>query len=105
MAKRSKAIAPPRSRLRTLVIPAVLFTALAITPLAAHFGASGFILALVTRAMILGLAAMSLDLLIGCGAMISFGHAAYLGIGAYAVGILSSHGINDAFAQIGVALA
>jgi branched-chain amino acid transport system permease protein len=54
--------------------------------------------------MIFGLAAMSLDLLIGCGAMISFGHAAFIGIGAYAVGILSSHGIDDAFVQLGAAL-
>ncbi|MBR1219573.1 branched-chain amino acid ABC transporter permease [Bradyrhizobium sp. U87765 SZCCT0131] len=62
-------------------------------------------MALLTRTMILALAAMSLDLLIGCGAMISFGHAAFLGIGAYAVGILSSHGIDDAFVQLAAAFA
>jgi branched-chain amino acid transport system permease protein len=95
----------PRARLRSVWLPTVLFVIFAIVPLLAQFGPSGFILSLVTRTMILGLAAMSLDLLIGCGAMISFGHAAYLGIGAYAVGILSSHGINDAFVQIAVALA
>jgi branched-chain amino acid transport system permease protein len=95
----------PRSRARAIVVPSLLFAAFAVVPIAAQFGASGFILALLTRTMILGLAAMSLDLLIGCGAMISFGHAAYLGIGAYAVGILSSHGINDAFVQLGAALA
>jgi branched-chain amino acid transport system permease protein len=94
----------PRSRIRSTIIPVALFAILALLPVAAHFGASGFILSIVTRTMILGLAAMSLDLLIGCGAMISFGHAAYIGIGAYAVGILSSHGINDAFVQISVAL-
>ena len=38
--------------------------------------------------MILALAAMSLDLILGYGALVSFGHAAFLGIGAYAVGIL-----------------
>jgi branched-chain amino acid transport system permease protein len=95
----------PRSRSRSIWVPAALFAILAIVPALAQFGPSGFILSLVTRTMILGLAAMSLDLLIGCGAMISFGHAAYLGIGAYAVGILSSHGIDNAFVQIGVALA
>ena len=74
-------------------------------PVAAAYGPKTFILALVTRIMILGLAAMSLDLLIGYGAMISFGHAAYIGIGAYSVAILSSHGINDIFVHLAVALA
>lgn len=96
---------PPRRQLRAIVLPALLFAALALVPLAAQFGATGFILALLTRTMILALAAMSLDLLIGCGAMISFGHAAFLGIGAYAVGILSSHGIDDAFIQLAAAFA
>ena len=39
---------------------------------------------------------MSLDLILGYGGLVSFGHAAFLGIGAYAVGILSSHGFDDA---------
>ena len=34
--------------------------------------------------------------MLGYGALVSFGHAAFLGIGAYAVGILSSHGFGDA---------
>jgi len=92
------------SRLKQAALPLALFAVLALMPAAARFGASGYILALMTRTMILGLAAMSLDLLIGCGAMISFGHAAFLGIGAYAVGILSSHGIDDAFVQLAAAL-
>lgn len=93
------------SRLRQAALPITLFAVLALMPLAAHFGASGYMLGLMTRTMIFGLAAMSLDLLIGCGAMISFGHAAFVGIGAYAVGILSSHGIDDAFVQLAAALA
>jgi len=96
--------APPRrSRMRAAALPCALFAVLAVMPAAAHFGAAGY-LPLVTRTMIVGLAAMSLDLLIGCGAMISFGHAAFIGIGAYAVGILSSHGIDDAFVQLAAAL-
>ena len=79
--------------------------AAAAVPIAAIYGPKSFILALVTRIMILGLAAMALDLLIGYGAMISFGHAAYVGIGAYSVAILASHGINDGFVQLGTALA
>ena len=83
----------------------MLFALFAVVPLAAASAPKTFILALVTRIMILGIAAMSLDLLIGYGAMISFGHAAYVGIGAYSVAILASHGINDVFIQLAVALA
>lgn len=51
---------------------------------------------LLTRIMIFGLAALSLDLIFGYGGMVSFGHAAFLGIGSYTVGILAFHGIDSA---------
>jgi ABC-type branched-subunit amino acid transport system ATPase component/ABC-type branched-subunit amino acid transport system permease subunit len=47
------------------------------------------------RIMIFGIAAVSLDLILGFGGMVSFGHAAYLGLGSYAVGILSYYGITN----------
>ena len=62
-------------------------------------------LSLVTRVMIFSIAALALDLLVGYGALVSFGHAAFIGLGAYAVGILASHGINDALISLPVALA
>jgi branched-chain amino acid transport system permease protein len=99
------AVSAPARFAAPWLLPLVLFVLYALVPLAASFGPKSFILALVTRIMVLGIAAMSLDLLIGYGAMISFGHAACVGIGAYSVGILSSHGIDDAFIQLGVALA
>ena len=46
--------------------------------------------------MIFAIAALALDLIVGYGGLISFGHAAFIGLGAYAVGILASHGIGDA---------
>jgi branched-chain amino acid transport system permease protein len=85
-------------------IPFVLFAAFAVIPVAAAFGAESYLLSLVTRVMIFSIAAISLDLILGYGAMVSFGHAAFLGIGAYAVGMLSAHGINDATIQLPVAL-
>jgi branched-chain amino acid transport system permease protein len=91
--------------LRALWLPAVLFGLLALVPVLAKLGAEGFIISLLTRVVILGLAALSLDLLIGFGGLISFGHAAFLGIGAYSVGILSSHGIEDVLVQLAVAVA
>jgi branched-chain amino acid transport system permease protein len=52
---------------------------------------------LFTRIMIFAIAAVSLDLILGYGGMVSFGHAAFLGVGAYVVAILSYHGIESAF--------
>nr|WP_210495704.1 branched-chain amino acid ABC transporter permease [Microvirga antarctica] len=86
--------------------PFLLFAAFAVAPfLAAFSGAEGYVLSLLTRVMIFGLAAMSLDLILGYGALVSFGHAAFLGIGAYAVGILASQGSAEILIQVPVALA
>ena len=68
-------------------------------------GAENYLLDLFTRVMIFGIAALGLDLIVGYGALISFGHAAFIGLGAYAVGILSAHGINDALISLPAALA
>jgi branched-chain amino acid transport system permease protein len=98
------ALAAPARPGRAVWLPVLLLAMFAIVPLAASFGPKSFILALATRVMILGIAAMSLDLLIGYGAMISFGHAAFVGIGAYSVAILASHGINELPIQLATAL-
>jgi branched-chain amino acid transport system permease protein len=81
-----------------------LIAVLAALPLL--FGAidEPFYLAMVTRMMIFGIAAMSLDLILGFGGLISLGHAVYLGIGGYAVGILAYYGITDGFLQLGAAV-
>ena len=63
-----------------------------------------FYITLIGRIMIFAIAALSLELILGFGGMISFGHAAYLGLGAYAVGILSFHGINNGWLQLIVAI-
>ena len=55
-----------------------------------------FLLTLFTRIVILAIAAVSLNLILGYGGMMSFGHAAYLGIGGYAVGILAFEGVPSA---------
>lgn len=85
-------------------VPIAIFLIFAVVPLFATFKAETYVLSLVTRVMIFAIAALALDLLIGYGALVSFGHAAFIGLGAYAVGILSSHGINDALISLPVAL-
>jgi branched-chain amino acid transport system permease protein len=59
---------------------------------------------LVRRMMILAIAAISLNLILGYGGMVSFGHAAYLAVGAYAVGILAFYGVTNGWLQWGVAI-
>ena len=92
------------NRARFLATAAVLLALAAVPPLAAAFG-QPFYLDLVRRIMIFAIAALSLNLILGYGGMVSFGHAAYLGIGAYAVGILAHHGIDNGFLQFAAAIA
>ena len=96
--------APRRSLLAGNALPVAIFLIFALVPLFATFRAEAYVLSLVTRVMIFAIAALALDLLIGYGALVSFGHAAFMGLGAYAVGILSSHGIQDALISLPVAL-
>ena len=88
---------------RTAILVAILLLLAAVPPLAAAFG-QPFYLDLLRRVMIFAIAAISLNLILGYGGMVSFGHAAYLGIGAYAVGILAHHGIDNGWLQWGLAI-
>lgn len=85
-------------------VPIVIFLILAAIPVLALIRSEDYLLSLFERLMIFAIAALSLDLLIGYGGLISFGHAAFAGLGAYAVGILSAHGVHDAVIALPVAL-
>ena len=82
----------------------VVLAGLVLLPLYSSLSGNIFVLTLFTRIVILALAAASLNLIMGYGGMMSFGHAAYLGIGGYAVGILAQEGIGSGFIQFPVAL-
>ena len=56
------------------------------------------------RIMLLGMAALGLNLVLGFGGMVSFGHAAFIGIGAYTVGISQFYGLDNGWLQILFAL-
>src|SRR5947209_12502382 len=86
-------------------LPIAIFVVFAVVPLVAAFNAEAYVLSLITRVMIFAIAALALDLLIGYGALVSFGHAAFIVLGAYAVGILASHGMSDALISLPAALA
>jgi branched-chain amino acid transport system permease protein len=86
-------------------VTALVLAGLLLLPVYSSLSGNIFILTLFTRIVILALAAASLNLIMGYGGMMSFGHAAYLGIGGYAVGILAQEGIGSGFIQFPVALA
>jgi branched-chain amino acid transport system permease protein len=90
-----------KTRLVLWVIAVALLIAL--PPVVSWLG-QPFYIDLVRRIMILAIAAVSLNLILGYGGMVSFGHAAYLGIGAYAVGILGFYGVHDGWLQWAVAM-
>jgi branched-chain amino acid transport system permease protein len=92
------------SSLRREALPAVLFLVFALMPAAANLTGEHYLLSLFARIMIFAIAAISLDLLVGFGGLISFGHAAFMGLGAYAVGILSVHGFQDALVSLPIAM-
>jgi branched-chain amino acid transport system permease protein len=82
---------------RSTAIAAGLVALLAAFPVVASFADQLFYVSFASRIMIYAIAAASLNLILGYGGMVSFGHAAYLGAGAYTVGILMQEGIRSAW--------
>jgi len=89
---------------RRAIVLAAGFVLLAAIPPVAALANQPFYLDLVRRVMIFAIAALSLNLILGYGGMISFGHAAYLGVGAYAVGVLAHYGIDNGYLQWALAV-
>src|SRR5256886_8998514 len=76
-----------------------VITSVALVPVDAEATGNTFMVSLFTRIVILAIAAVSLNLIMGFGGMVSFGHAVDLGIGGYAVGILAKEGVNSGLLQ------
>lgn len=87
------------SRLKIWIL-LVSFLLLAALPFIAEAIDEPFYVDLMARVMIFSIAAMSLDFILGYGAMISFGHALYLGLGAYAVGVLAFYEVTNGWIQL-----
>jgi branched-chain amino acid transport system permease protein len=102
LAAGSRARAPRPAR--DVALPGFIFLILALLPLFAWLTAQQYLLDLATRVMVFAVAAVALDLLVGYGGLISFGHAGFIGLGAYAVGILSAQGIDDALIALPAAI-
>ncbi|RJL05390.1 branched-chain amino acid ABC transporter permease [Paracoccus siganidrum] len=78
----------------------LLFSGFALLPFVATMLGDSYLVVIATRILGFAIAALALDLILGYGGMVSFGHAAYVGIGAYSVAILSRAGITDLGAHL-----
>ena len=91
MAGHGKSNLNPRIRLSfadpRFVIMVLGLIGLAVLPIVAAMADDVFMISFMAKMMIFAIAAASLDLILGYGGMISFGHAAYIGLGAYAVAV------------------
>lgn len=83
---------------------AVFLLALAAVPLVAAALDDNFYITVAARIVVFALAATGLNLILGYGGMVSFGHALYVGLGAYIVGILGFHGIANGWIQLAATL-
>ncbi len=84
---------------------ALLLLVLAPAPFIFDWIGEPFYLDLLSRALIIAIAAISLNLILGFGGMVSLGHAAYIGIGAYCVGIPSYYDYYNGWLHLALALA
>ena len=76
---------------RESMVNAVLLVALAAAPVLATTMGEPYYVNLASRVTILALAGIGLNLALGYGGLVSFGHAAFFGLGGYAAGILALH--------------
>jgi branched-chain amino acid transport system permease protein len=88
---------------RCIVVSGVILLLVALPLVVALLG-TPFYVTLALRILIYALAAASLNLILGYAGLVSFGHALYLGLGAYVVAIFSFHGITNGWLHLAVTL-
>ena len=84
----------PRGLLTVLVL-----VLLAVLPLLTQAFDQRYLLSIGTRIVIWAIAAVSFNMILGYGGLVSFGHAVFFGVGGYAVGILSANGLHSGWLQ------
>ncbi|MBV6656733.1 MAG: branched-chain amino acid ABC transporter permease [Devosiaceae bacterium] len=89
-------------RLNETYINAAVLIGLLVVPLWAVMVDEPFTITLATKAVILALAAVGLNLILGIGGMVSFGHALFFGLGGYAMGILAYHAQTFTMLDLGL---
>ncbi|MCC5970261.1 MAG: branched-chain amino acid ABC transporter permease [Pararhodobacter sp.] len=79
---------------REHMLNVLLAVALFAVPLWAYFASEPFVITLATRVAILAMAGVGLNLALGLGGMVSFGHAVFFGLGGYCAGVLAHHAFS-----------
>jgi branched-chain amino acid transport system permease protein len=87
-----------------IFLTALMLLMLGLAPVYAAVYSEPFYLTLFGRIVIFAIAASSLNLILGYGGMVSFGHALYFGLGSYVVAIAATHGIESGWIQLGIVL-
>jgi branched-chain amino acid transport system permease protein len=82
------------------LVPLVLLAMLAAVPIVAQAVEQPFYIAFFARIIIYALAASALNLALGYGGLVSFGHALFLGLGAYSVGLPAFHGVDSGWIHL-----
>ncbi len=86
-------------------LAALVLVALAALPAVLAATGTSYLLFPATRTVIYAVAAVALDFTLGFGGLVSFGHAAFMGVGAYAVGIAAVNGLTEAAVAYPIAAA
>lgn len=94
-------MSPKKSIFRIgFLVPLVLLAALVVLPFVAHATGQQFYITFVARIIIYAIAATALNLALGYGGLVSFGHALFFGLGAYSVAIPAFYGIDNGLVHL-----
>jgi branched-chain amino acid transport system permease protein len=88
---------------RAFAVVGIVLAALTLPPLLQALGVP-FYISMAGRILVFGIAATSLNLALGYGGMVSFGHAAFVGLGAYVTGVMISEGLLNGAAHLAATL-
>jgi len=89
----------PKARWR-VALTVLLAAFFLLVPVYAWQAGDSYVLILIGRILVFALAGVGLNLAMGYGGMVSFGHAMYMGVGAYVVAIASHHGLDSGLAHL-----
>jgi branched-chain amino acid transport system permease protein len=85
-------------------VPLLILLLLAAVPFVAHATGQQFYVAFFARIIIYAIAACALNIALGYGGLVSFGHSLFLGLGAYSVGLASFHGVGSGWVHLALCL-
>jgi branched-chain amino acid transport system permease protein len=88
----------------SLWLPLAILVSLGALPFVAHALDQPFYIAMAARMIAFAIAACALNLALGYGGMVGFGHALFVGLGSYAVALPAFHGVDNGWLHLAIAL-